>query len=350
MHKRRSILLALSGVLLLSAGWRSEGKSPSKVDFSGKVAYALSRANGHSSRSGWIEVAALGARAPRAITSKAASPRENDEFPEWSHDGRTVAFVRRSRSPGARGVYTISSSGGRAHRIAGVDAKNAGSIYPLRWSPRGGRLVFDRHGAVECNTSKPFDLRFEVSRADGHRTRTIHALPKPATLVQLGDIRWSPSGKKLLYIVYELDNNGDPTECRFHRPESDLYVVQADGSGRTELIHREVHAAAWSPDGTQIAYVDCFDAGVAGCDLYVIRVSDRSPRLVQAAQIPPAADLVWSPRGDEILYTGYRGVYAVRLANGTERTVAAWPESDSTGALLDFSTAGDFLAVISSYS
>jgi Tol biopolymer transport system component len=348
---RRSVLLGLSAVLLLSSDLSAKGSS-TETNVSGTVTYSLSIPTGHGARIGWIETATLAAGGSKAITSRAASLRRIDNSAELSPDGLMIAFARSSRSPSARGIFIVSSAGGRAYKIATVDAKNARAVYPLRWSPRGDRLVFDRHGAVECNTKKPFDLRFDVSRADGHGTTTIHALPRPDTLVELGDIRWSPDGTKLLYFVYALDNAGsDPNECRFHRPASTLYAVNADGSGRTRLVvDREVHAATWSPDGTQIAYVDCYDADVAGCDLYNTPADGSGGgRLLQAGEIQPAADLAWSPRGDEILDTGYSGLYAFDLAKKTDRTVLKWPESDSTATVLDFSATGESVALISSY-
>ncbi|MDQ2982554.1 MAG: hypothetical protein M3R70_01320 [Actinomycetota bacterium] len=261
-----------------------------------------------------------------------------------------IAFVRRSRSRRARGIFIVPAGGGRARKIATVGARNADVVYPLRWSPSGDRLVFDRYGAVECTTTKGFDLRFDISRADGRGTTTIHALPRPATLAQLGDIRWSPSGKKLLYIVYTLDNFGeDPTECRSHRPTATLFVVNADGSGRTELADREIYAATWSPDGTRIAYEDCYDADFAGCDLYVIRSDGSGTHLLQSGELAIDAELAWSPRGDEILTTGYKGLYAVDVVSGTERTIATWPKNGWSASLLGFSGTGDLVALISSY-
>jgi dipeptidyl aminopeptidase/acylaminoacyl peptidase len=317
---------------------------------SAKVAYSLWMPINRSTRVGWIEAAALGRPRSHLITMHSASQRKLDYSPTWSPSGRRIAFVRSSRSNRVRGIFVVPGGGGRARRVATVGAKNAGAVYPLRWSPTGDRLVFDRYGAVECKTTRAFDLRFNISRADGRGTRTVHALPRPATLAQLGDIRWSPSGNRLLYIVYTLDDFGDTNECRFHRPEAALFVVNADGSHRTKLVDSEVYAATWSADGASIAYEDCAAAADAGCDLYLIRPDGSGKRLLQSERLSTGIDLSWSPLGDEVLATGYKGLYGVDVASGTERTIATWPESDVAASVLDFSGTGKLVALLSSYS
>jgi hypothetical protein len=51
------------------------------------------------------------------------------------------------------------------------------------------------------HAQEPFRLRFSVASIDGRGLREISALPAPSTFVQLESIRWSPKGRRLLYIV-----------------------------------------------------------------------------------------------------------------------------------------------------
>jgi hypothetical protein len=69
-------------------------------------------------------------------------------------------------------------------------------------------------------------------RVDGSGIADVLALPRAKTYRSLEPAGWSPDGMKLLYIIYEAQNDESTGGCRFHRSNTQLYTIGADGRGR----------------------------------------------------------------------------------------------------------------------
>jgi TolB protein len=110
------------------------------------------------------------------------------------------------------------------------------------------------------------------------------------------------------------------TSFGFHRGNADLirsnlYVMNADGSGKRKLTRTVWFGApVWSPDGKKIAFQDRLDprrwGGQCGqdcnVDVYVMNANGTGRRnLTRTAGYD--ADPVWSPDGQKIAYIGARG-------------------------------------------
>ena len=93
---------------------------------------------------------------------------------------------------------------------------------------------------------------------------------------------WSPDGTKIAFFS---DRTGD------------VYVMNADGTGQTNLTNNGVSDTdpAWSPDGTQIAFTGGNSAGVFVMDA---DGSDQTPLPGAAFGFRPA----WSPDGTKIAF------------------------------------------------
>src|SRR4030095_16319048 len=75
-----------------------------------------------------------GAEEPRKLTSGT-----RDSNPRWSPDGKFLAFVRSSETPGSFSqIYLLPMTGGEAFQLTNV-ARGAGG--PV-WSPDGGWIAF----------------------------------------------------------------------------------------------------------------------------------------------------------------------------------------------------------------
>ena len=101
------------------------------------------------------------------------------------------------------------------------------------WSPDGQRLSFTRGGRGDLDWP---NTEIWTVRRDGTDLRRLgHG----------GDARWSPDGTKLAFDA--------PTA----RSQGDLFVMNADGTNRRQLLAtRKLEAAAgWSPDGRTLVFV-----------------------------------------------------------------------------------------------
>ena len=96
------------------------------------------------------------------------------------------------------------------------------------------KLAFIRHrNTACCGRSGPFELY--VMNADGSGKRVLtHAWGGPA---------WSPDGRKIAFVNVP------------HR-DIDIYVINADGSGQRRLTRNAGNhfGITWSPDGRKIAF------------------------------------------------------------------------------------------------
>jgi Tol biopolymer transport system component len=320
----RACVLALAGMcaalLFIPASF---GGASEPVPPSAQFVYSLTQ-----NRNGWLEVADLAGGQPRVLTPKPAwyEPPRKDYGAVWSHDGSRIAFVRAGSRAVGPGIYVVNRDRSGLRRVVPLRPRVAKVVYLPGWSPDGTRLAFERFGTQQCSAQHPVDLRFTITNVADRTSTTVRALPKPAKLVELGQIQWSPDGSRLLYTVVYLDNAGDdPTECRWHHPDAALFTVDSDGRNRRSLGEGYVYGAAWSPDSKWIAAKICED----NCDLWVVAADGTGSREVTT---DVWNDFAWLANGTEMAIADPDGLDVVDVTSGERRVVAEWPAHDSESA------------------
>ena len=175
--------------------------------------------------------------------------RAKDDLPTWSPDGRKIAFVRgRHRSPTASerppharadrfysyDLYVVNADGSGLRRLPlNPRSKSASLLHPLVWSPDGRTIHSGPH----------------LVRTDGSGSRWLSYIPLTAAV-------WSPDGTRIAFAGYPWLYGGvQPRPCCMPS-HTDIYVMNADGSGTRKLTHNALGNAepAWSPDGRKIAF------------------------------------------------------------------------------------------------
>jgi Tol biopolymer transport system component len=180
--------------------------------------------------------------------------------PAWSPDGTRIAFQTSENN--AYHVYVMAADGSNRRLISQLDNDDR---HPA-WSPDGSTL------AVDSGT----DLKREITLVDlGTSART--------QITNLGGFAsfpaWSPDGAKLSFYLYQ---NG----------VLDLWTVKNNGADPLQMTHAlaseqknqctfACHAAAWSPDGSRLAYADGDQTHV-----YTMRSDDASDQVKVSADEP----------------------------------------------------------------
>ena len=142
------------------------------------------------------------------------TPRTYDLSPQWSPDGRHIAFESDTNEPGNFDVYTIRPNGRDLRRLTHTPAFDGEPNY----SPDGQRIAFS---SERTGNSDIF-----VMRADG--TRQTQLTKDPAFE---GVSCFSPDGR---FIAFTSDRDGDPFPdgVGFY---PDIFRMRADGSQAMNL-------------------------------------------------------------------------------------------------------------------
>lgn len=195
------------------------------------------------------------------------SPCRDLDKPAWSPDGSKVAFVRidlvDGKNPGSI-VQTADVATGEVtdvFRTTGAEYAN----YP-RWSPDGTSLVveLDRFADDDNDT---FTMTGSAIGVVDIASSTVRVLTDWSIYGAYPD--WNPTEDLIVFSTFDLsarDGGSFPDPS----PPSDLYTIDPDGSGLTQLTHnpsgttlvRNKTASGplstqptWSPDGQSILIV-----------------------------------------------------------------------------------------------
>lgn len=232
--------------------------------------------------------------ASRRLMPLVATPSD-EAILSWSPDGEWIAYAQwegYDREP-ERLRLVVSRADGSAPRevvCCGVFPTN------FHWSADSRQLIFPAFNdkglhltTVDIEREQPFDvaqLPLSITRADllygpGHRNPFDVVQPLPTTPL----LYLSPDGSR---YVTALEVEG----------QTDIFVVNADGSGLTNLTRHPANDASpiWSPDGRYIAFVSNRGGARWLRQLYVMRADGSDVRLVSDKCVGP---FFWRPQPGE---------------------------------------------------
>jgi len=207
--------------------------------------------------------------------------RASDDYPTWSPDGRRIAFLR-GVQPDHNTLYVVNADGSGLRRLPLNPVGSNRYLYPLQyplvWSPDGRTIHSGRY----------------LVSTDGSGSRWLPFIPLRAV--------WSPDGRRIAFASRPDRCLTGPPPC--YPSQSDIYVMNADGSGKRKLTHnRRINAEpAWSPDGRKIAFGSTRDGNR---DIYVMN-ADGSGRRNLTRNAAWDSRPSWSPDGRKIAFVSNR--------------------------------------------
>ena len=214
-----------------------------------------------------------------------------------------IAFVSEPAQGGYCGtVYVINADGSGQRRLTNGGVPGCGQEWGAAWSPDGRNIAFVGNPMFPPPAGTPYtyDSTIYVMNADGSAQRGL-----TGTAGFEDSPAWSPDGRKIAFL-------------RLRQSMSELYVVNADGSGELRLIaSRAARGLAWSPDARKIAFVGTLGRGRHNMEIYVVN-TDGSGRRRLTSNTVGDSHPVWSPDGRRIAFESNWQVWVMN-ADGSEK-------------------------------
>jgi len=271
----------------------------------------------------WVAPAGPGKGGPRQYTRGERSATA----PEWSPDGKHLAFLSDREKSGERQVWMMAADGGEAWQVT----THKGGVSGFSFSPDGKKLLLsatDQPSKEEEARQKVKDDPLEIDRDFRMTHLWLWDLDKKEgkRLTEgkftTSDPQWSPDGARIAYVAR-------PTPRADDGGLSDLWVLTV-ATGERKLLYENPGSDTsprWSPNGKWVAWVSTSEAsGVAQSHLLVVGAEGGAPRKLTSSFDLNAGTPLWSPDGETIYFSANTRqaieVYAVSVATGSVRQLS----------------------------
>src|SRR5215813_5701292 len=260
---------------------------------------------------------------------------KSSSAPEWSPDGKMIAFLSDREKDGERQVWMMMADGGEAWAVTA----HKGGVSGFRFSPDGKRLVLtatdqpskdeeDRKKVKDDTLVIDHDIRmshlwlFEIEKKEEKRLTQGN--------FTVSDPQWSPDGTRITYTTR-------PTPKADDGDLSDIWMLIV-ASGQTRKIVGDEGSsdnARWSPDSKWIAYIGDPDSGggVSNSFLYLMPADGGAAKKLNAQFDLSVGTPVWSRDSRAIYFsTNVREaieVYRTDVPGGV--TAQVWNRGGSIG-------------------
>lgn len=224
-----------------------------------------------------------------------------DFYPTWSPDGRQIAFTRLLPSNASaewmNSVIVVMNADGTNERV--LTSSDEFAINSV-WSPDGNQIAFERF-TLPLGPEEMPDAVVSVMNTDG---TNLHDVGHVGYVI--GTPSWSPDGSQLVFAGATATEPSPGQEGR-----TSISVVRSDGSDLNEISSGIVLWPVWSPDGSQIAYLKGADitdqqssSAMMSFSIWVMEADGSNPRALTDDRFLGAFFPAWSPDGTQIAFVG----------------------------------------------
>ena len=229
-------------------------------------------------------------------------------------------------------ISTVSRDGHLTRVWRCPDNRFCGHLVSAAWAPDGKRLAISLAGNPSGAGGSAYPGLHVIDVTTGRDQFVLGDVPLAQMIlfgcVQPDELAWSPDGSQIAYVCPV--TNGDYSSSQIH--------ILRIGEGRSRLLHTGTTGSAWpswSPDGTRIAFSTWqspsehrtksgeLRARRARSNIYSVDLDGTQRRLLVSYAAAPA----WSPDGSTIAYLSGCGRVRIVTPDGRDAT----PQAPSTG-------------------
>lgn len=230
----------------------------------------------------------------------------------WTADGDFYLFQVGNTEPETGQIWALDERRGLLRKPPSEPVQLTSG--PTRWSwlvpGKDGKTIY----------AEGMTPRGELSRFDARSKRFLPFLGG----ISAGCVSFSNDGRFVAYVRY---------------PEGTLWKANQDGSNRVQLTDPPIsaHDPRWSPDGSQIAFMDVSNsASVLSTIIYIVPAVGGSAQKLFPGDEGATDDPTWSPDGRSIAFgwapnrAGVSGPSEIHILDLASRQVTIVPGSSAT--------------------
>lgn len=220
-------------------------------------------------------------------------------------------------------IWVINPDGSGPAALTKFTAAGAFATQPV-WSPDGSRIAFPSGGALDGSNAANNDSTSNiwVMKADGTGATPLTKLT--ALNSDCFAAAWSPDGSKIAFISGRALDGSDaanPNDIR------NIWVMNADGSGVTPLTRITAlaltTAPVWSPDGSKIGFasaraLDGSNAANTTLNIWVMKADGSGLTALTKNTVGGNEEPVWSQDGSKIAFASHRALDGSDTLNSAE--------------------------------
>lgn len=275
------------------------------------------------------------------ITASAAGKKTDDAEPQWSPDGKEIAFLSEVNSKDQSQIFVANAITGALITKKPL-TKFDGYVSHLKWSPDGKYLSVlyveksSREPSPMAAKNKVVGLIDSLANKNVQRIAIINRFGgKTEQITPAGlyifEYDWSPDSKNFVYTAALPPGDDNWYIAQLYR--------QSIAANDTILLYhplRQIALPRWSPDEKHIAFIEGLmsDQGGTGGEIFTILSSaDAKPQNLTPDRSSTPSWFTWRPDGN-ILFTEFVGgsvaINALQVAD--KKIVPLWKSDESIHA------------------
>jgi Tol biopolymer transport system component len=292
----RAISVRTILALLVALGCSVVPATASAARSTGAVVFSRSWTEGEITRGGLFAV-----REGR-LNQLTEDPADSE--PDFSPDGRTIAFAR------GGDLFSVRPDGSGQRQLTSGGALDSAPLV----SPNGRYVVFERRIAA----GGPAALFTVGVNGGGLHQLTSGAADREAT--------FSPDGRTIVF-VRAIGSGANPND--------DLYSVRPDGTHLTQLTHTggvDEFDPRYFAGGIVFSRGESSEGPAAYADVYTMR-ADGTRVKAQVAGVGSAYVEDVSPDGHTVLFRRDQGLWVKRIGKGRAHKLTELPDGSKTSSV-----------------